>query len=232
MDKVRPAPQQPVRPGEAPAVWRRRRHRLWHHRRPDGGDLRPGLHRLRRLPRRGLRREDRQGHGLCDEGRLPGRRHQRLRVAPASRRAWSRSASTARSSTAMSWPAASCRRSPSSWALCWWCRLLPAITDFTVMVDQTSHMFITGPDVIKTVTGEEVGFEELGGARTTTPVGQCPLHGHRRGRRHRVRQGAAVLPPEQQHGGPAGRRRRVRPRGDRGRPLPRHVHPRLGECPP
>ncbi|MGK7232643.1 acyl-CoA carboxylase subunit beta [Streptomyces hygroscopicus] len=42
----------------------------------------------------------------------------------------------------------------------------PAITDFTVMVDQTSHMFITGPDVIKTVTGEDVGFEALGGART------------------------------------------------------------------
>ncbi|HET9186569.1 MAG TPA: acyl-CoA carboxylase subunit beta [Acidothermaceae bacterium] len=42
----------------------------------------------------------------------------------------------------------------------------PAITDFTVMVEGTSHMFITGPDVIKTVTGEEVGFEELGGART------------------------------------------------------------------
>ncbi|MGW5974943.1 acyl-CoA carboxylase subunit beta, partial [Streptomyces sp. NPDC055185] len=42
----------------------------------------------------------------------------------------------------------------------------PAITDFTVMVDRTSHMFITGPDVIKTVTGEDVGFEELGGART------------------------------------------------------------------
>ncbi len=41
----------------------------------------------------------------------------------------------------------------------------PAITDFTLMVDQTAHMFITGPDVIKTVTGEEVGFEELGGAR-------------------------------------------------------------------
>ncbi|HEY3682584.1 MAG TPA: acyl-CoA carboxylase subunit beta [Streptosporangiaceae bacterium] len=40
----------------------------------------------------------------------------------------------------------------------------PAITDFTVMVDKTSHMFITGPDVIKTVTGEEVTFEELGGA--------------------------------------------------------------------
>jgi propionyl-CoA carboxylase beta chain len=42
----------------------------------------------------------------------------------------------------------------------------PALTDFTVMVDQTSAMFITGPDVIKTVTGEEVGFEELGGGRT------------------------------------------------------------------
>src|SRR3954463_10406986 len=42
----------------------------------------------------------------------------------------------------------------------------PAITDFTLMVDQTSHMFITGPDVIKTVTGEDVTFEELGGART------------------------------------------------------------------
>jgi propionyl-CoA carboxylase beta chain len=42
----------------------------------------------------------------------------------------------------------------------------PAITDFTVMVDQTSHMFITGPDVIKTVTGEDVGMEDLGGALT------------------------------------------------------------------
>ena len=42
----------------------------------------------------------------------------------------------------------------------------PAVTDFTIMVDQTSHMFITGPEVIKTVTGEDVGMEELGGART------------------------------------------------------------------
>jgi acetyl-CoA/propionyl-CoA carboxylase carboxyl transferase subunit len=44
----------------------------------------------------------------------------------------------------------------------------PAITDFVFMVEETSHMFITGPDVIKTVTGEEVGFEELGGAKTHT----------------------------------------------------------------
>ena len=42
----------------------------------------------------------------------------------------------------------------------------PALTDFTVMVKETSNMFITGPDVIKTVTGEDVGMEELGGAYT------------------------------------------------------------------
>ncbi len=40
----------------------------------------------------------------------------------------------------------------------------PAMTDFIFMVEQTSHMFITGPDVVKTVTGEEVSLEELGGA--------------------------------------------------------------------
>ncbi|MBK65198.1 MAG: methylmalonyl-CoA carboxyltransferase [Euryarchaeota archaeon] len=42
----------------------------------------------------------------------------------------------------------------------------PAITDFVIMVDKTSHMFITGPEVIKTVTNEEVTFEDLGGAST------------------------------------------------------------------
>ena len=42
----------------------------------------------------------------------------------------------------------------------------PAMTDFIFMVKETSHMFITGPDVIKTVTGEEVEFEDLGGAMT------------------------------------------------------------------
>jgi len=44
----------------------------------------------------------------------------------------------------------------------------PAITDFTLMVDQTSYMFVTGPDVIKMVTGETVTQEELGGAATHT----------------------------------------------------------------
>jgi propionyl-CoA carboxylase beta chain len=42
----------------------------------------------------------------------------------------------------------------------------PALTDFVIMVDKTSNMFVTGPDVIKAVTGEDVGMEELGGART------------------------------------------------------------------
>ncbi len=42
----------------------------------------------------------------------------------------------------------------------------PAMTDFILMVKGSSQMFITGPDVIKTVTGEDVGFEELGGAMT------------------------------------------------------------------
>ncbi|HEX2023475.1 MAG TPA: acyl-CoA carboxylase subunit beta [Acidimicrobiales bacterium] len=42
----------------------------------------------------------------------------------------------------------------------------PALTDFVFMVDQTSYMFITGPDVVRTVTGEDVSLEELGGAMT------------------------------------------------------------------
>jgi acetyl-CoA carboxylase carboxyltransferase component len=46
----------------------------------------------------------------------------------------------------------------------------PALTDFIFMVKNSSHMFITGPDVVKTVTGEEVTFEELGGAMTHNAV--------------------------------------------------------------
>ena len=46
----------------------------------------------------------------------------------------------------------------------------PAITDFTLMVDKTSYMFITGPDVIKTVTHEDVTKEKLGGAETHNSV--------------------------------------------------------------
>jgi acetyl-CoA carboxylase carboxyltransferase component len=44
----------------------------------------------------------------------------------------------------------------------------PSMTDFVLMVDQSSHLFITGPDVIKAVTGEQVSFDELGGSQTHT----------------------------------------------------------------
>jgi propionyl-CoA carboxylase beta chain len=46
----------------------------------------------------------------------------------------------------------------------------PAITDFIMMVDKTSYMFVTGPDVLKTVTHEEVTKEQLGGANTHNSV--------------------------------------------------------------
>lgn len=52
----------------------------------------------------------------------------------------------------------------------------PALTDFTVMVDGTSYMFITGPDVVKQVLNEEVSFEELGGASVhSSRSGVCHL---------------------------------------------------------
>ena len=61
----------------------------------------------------------------------------------------------------------------------------PAMTDFIFMVKETSHMFITGPEVIKTVTGEEVEFEELGGAMS---------HNSKSGRRPLRRRGRGVVP--------------------------------------
>jgi len=49
----------------------------------------------------------------------------------------------------------------------------PALTDFTVMVDKTANMFITGPQVIKAVTGEDVSSDELGGARVHNEISGC-----------------------------------------------------------
>ena len=46
----------------------------------------------------------------------------------------------------------------------------PALTDFTFMVKDSSYMFITGPDVVKSVTNEEITQEELGGAKTHTQI--------------------------------------------------------------
>ena len=75
----------------------------------------------------------------------------------------------------------------------------PAITDFIFMVKETSHMFITGPEVIKTVTGEEVGFEELGGAMShNTQVRRRALRLRRRGRLPRGRPLPALVPAAEQ----------------------------------
>ena len=106
----------------------------------------------------------------------------------------------------------------------------PAVTDFTVMVDQTSHMFITGPDVIKTVTGEDVGMEELGGART---------HNTRSGNAHYlasdeddaidyVKALLSYLPSNNLDEPPVARRRR-RPGDHRRRPRAGHPDPGLGQ---
>ena len=46
----------------------------------------------------------------------------------------------------------------------------PAMTDFIFMVNNTSYMFVTGPDVVKTVTDEDTTKEELGGAKTHCSV--------------------------------------------------------------
>ena len=107
----------------------------------------------------------------------------------------------------------------------------PAITDFTVMVDQTSHMFITGPDVIKTVTGEDVGFEELGGART---------HNTKTGNAHYlatdeddaieyVKALLSYLPSNNLDEPPVVRRRRRTWSVDRRRPGAGHADPGLGQ---
>ena len=72
----------------------------------------------------------------------------------------------------------------------------PALTDFIFMVKEQSHMFITGPDVVKTVTHEEVDKEELGGAYT-----HYPLHVQYGGGDTDEHPRAAELPAVQQYGG-------------------------------
>ena len=84
----------------------------------------------------------------------------------------------------------------------------PAMTDFIFMVHETSHMFITGPDVVKTVTGEDVTLEQLGGAMShaTTLGGR---HLRLAGREVVPRRGAlpAVVPALEQPRAGTGQRR-------------------------
>jgi propionyl-CoA carboxylase beta chain len=56
----------------------------------------------------------------------------------------------------------------------------PAMTDFIIMVEQTSYMFVTGPNVVKTVTNEEVTSEELGGAHPRHQIGRYAFHRRQR----------------------------------------------------
>ena len=94
--------------------------------------------------------------GLCDSG--GARIQEGVRVA----RWLLRTSSCATRS-----PAEWCRSSAPSWVHAPGARVYsPAITDFVLMVDKTSYMFITGPEVTKTVTGEEVTKEQLGGSAT------------------------------------------------------------------
>ena len=101
----------------------------------------------------------------------------------------------------------------------------PAITDFVLMTEGSSYMFITGPDVVKTVTGEEVSFEELGGAATHATNRRPHLTACRPGSRDRGRPLPAHLP--------AAERPRAPPFAtpsdpvDREAPRARHADPRL-----
>ena len=80
------------------------------------------------------------------------------------------------------------------------------------MVDKTSHMFITGPEVIKTVTGEDVEFEELGGARShQAKSGVAHFMAAERARSPRADPAAAVVPAEQQSRRATGLRRSEAP---------------------
>ena len=96
----------------------------------------------------------------------------------------------------------------------------PAITDFVMMVEETSHMFITGPEVVKTVTGEEVSFEELGRRDDARdPLGRRPLHRPRRARADRRLPLPALVPaPVERRAAAVGAAvRSARPRGPRAR---------------
>ena len=127
---------------------------------------RPGLQGVRRLARRGARPEDREGPGsraLHRRADDPDQRRRR-RQDPGGRRLARRLRPifdrNVRASGVV--PQISLIMGPCAGGAVY----SPAITDFIFMVRETSHMFITGPEVIKTVTGEDVTFEELGGAMT------------------------------------------------------------------
>ena len=129
---------------------------------------------------RAPRAEDLQGHGHGDEGRRAGDRpqRQRRRAHPGRRRILGGYAEVFQRNVLASGvvPQISLIMGPCAGGAVY----SPAMTDFIFMVKDSSYMFVTGPDVVKTVTNEVVTQEELGGAVThTTKVGR---------RRRRVRE--------------------------------------------
>ena len=78
----------------------------------------------------------------------------------------------------------------------------PALTDFIIMKKETSNMFLTGPKVVKTVTGEDVTQEQLGGATDAHhQVGRGAVRRRHRGGGHRADQETDLLHAAEQHGG-------------------------------
>ena len=150
------------------------------------------------LPGRGLRREDHQGHGPGHEDRLPDHRHQRGGGARIQEGVVSLGL----------YGEIFCRNVHASGVIPQISMIMgscagghvysPAVTDFTVMVDKTSNMFITGPDVIKTVTGEDVSMEELGGAPPTTRSPATPTTSAPTRRTRSSTPDDAVVPPPEQ----------------------------------
>ena len=223
-----PAPLDGLRPGETGAVRRRRGHRLRHHRRPSGVRVLPGLHHLRRLAGRGLRREDHQGDGPRHQDRLPDHRHQRGR-----RRAHPGGRRLARPLRRDLPPQrARLRRHPADLAdhgqLRGRPRLLPRGHRLhghgRPDLGHVHHRSRRDQD------GHRRGRHDGGPRRRAHAqhqVRQRPLHGHGRGRRDRVRQGAALLPAAEQPRRAVRVRRGGRPRAHRPRPGARHADPGL-----
>ena len=165
-------------------VRRRRGHRHRHDRRPTGRRVQPGRHGVRRLARRGVRREDRQGHGprrsrpACPMIGINDGGGARIQEGVVALGLYGEIFVRNVRSSGVD-PADLADHGPVRGRG----GVLPRDHRLHVMVDGTSHMFITGPDVIKTVTGEDVEMEDLGGGRAhNTKSGVAHYLGRRRGR--------------------------------------------------
>ena len=151
---------------------------------------------LRRRARRGLRREDPQGDGPRRVGRARRSSASTTAAARASRKVSCRSRRyggiffrNVKASGVI--PQISVVLGPCAGGAVY----SPAMTDFIFMVKGVSNMFITGPDVVKTVTGEEVTHEELGGAiDARDEVGRRDVRRRRRADVHRAGALPVVVP--------------------------------------